>query len=107
MLVALPLRMLRSPAPELRSLGVNTLLNDRLQAIRLAASMAMGIAGSLEEAKAKRVVPFIGFVSKAADAQTLECIEPARARVTRSVRAGLPHRARRRPIDRRRRAPGI
>jgi hypothetical protein len=34
---------------------------DRLQAIRLAASVALGIAPTGEEAIAKRLVPFVGF----------------------------------------------
>ena len=40
-------------------------LLERLAAIRLAASLAMGIAASEAEARAKRHVPFVGFVSEA------------------------------------------
>ncbi|HEX2828930.1 MAG TPA: PrpF domain-containing protein [Burkholderiales bacterium] len=53
------------------ALDGNTALLEKLGAIRLAASVAMGIASNIEEAKAKRVVPFIGFVSGPQDAVTL------------------------------------
>ena len=53
------------------ALDGNTALLDKLAAIRLSASVAMGISSNIEEAKAKRVVPFIGFVSGPQDAVTL------------------------------------
>src|SRR5205085_8215765 len=53
------------------ALDTNTALLEKLAAIRIAASLRMGIAASVEEAKAKRVVPFIGFVSEPQDAATL------------------------------------
>ena len=77
-------------------LDANTALLDRLQAIRLAASEAMGIAANPEEARAKRVVPFIGFVSGPQDASTLtgEKIEAGSVDLTgRVISNGQPHRA--------------
>src|SRR3954470_18233301 len=50
------------------ALDADSALLEKLAAIRIAASVAMGIAATPEEAKAKRVVPFIGFVSGAQDA---------------------------------------
>ena len=44
---------------------------EKLASIRLHASVAMGIGRTLEEARAKKAVPFIGFVSPARDALTL------------------------------------
>ena len=46
-------------------------LMEKLAAIRIAASLAMGIAGSQEEAKGKPSVPFVGFVSKSQNSVTL------------------------------------
>ena len=71
-------------------------LLDRLAAIRIAASLAMGIASSADEAKAKRVVPFIGFVSGPQNAVTLtgESIAQDSVDVTgRVISNGQPHRA--------------
>ena len=78
------------------ALDANTALLERLQAIRISASVAMGIAATPEEAKAKRVVPFIGFVSGPRDAATLtgEKIEAANIDLTgRMISNGQPHRA--------------
>src|SRR5687767_1154073 len=78
------------------ALDSNTALLDKLAAIRLAASVAMGISSSIEEAKAKRVVPFIGFVSGPQDAATLtgERISAADVDLTgRIISNGQPHRA--------------
>jgi 2-methylaconitate cis-trans-isomerase PrpF len=78
------------------ALDANTALLERLQAIRIAASVAMGIASTTEEAKAKRVVPFIGFVSGPQDASTLtgERIGAEHVDLTgRMISNGQPHRA--------------
>jgi 2-methylaconitate isomerase len=78
------------------ALDADTALLERLAAIRLAASVAMGIAATVEEAKAKRVVPFIGFVSGPRDAATLtgEKIAAADVDLTgRIISNGQPHRA--------------
>ena len=78
------------------SLDSNTALLERLQAIRVAASVAMGIASTPEEAKAKRVVPFIGFVSGPQNAMTLtgEKIDATNVDLTgRIISNGQPHRA--------------
>jgi 2-methylaconitate cis-trans-isomerase PrpF len=78
------------------ALDTNTALLERLGAIRIAASVAMGIAATPEEAKAKRVVPFIGFVSGPQNAETLtgERIEEGTVDLTgRMISNGQPHRA--------------
>jgi 2-methylaconitate cis-trans-isomerase PrpF len=78
------------------ALDANTRLLERLAAIRLAASVAMGIASNAEEARAKRVVPFIGFVSGPQDAVTLTGDKLAAADVDltgRIISNGQPHRA--------------
>src|SRR5688500_18020632 len=78
------------------ALDTDTALLDKLAAIRLAASVAMGIASTPEEAKAKRVVPFIGFVSGPQSAKTLtgEAITAGSVDVTaRMISNGQPHRA--------------
>lgn len=67
-----------------------------LAAIRLHASVAMGIARSLEEARARTAVPFIGFVSPAQGASTLagENLPASAADITlRMISNGQPHRA--------------
>lgn len=69
---------------------------QQLAAIRLHASVAMGIARTLEEARAKPAVPFIGFVSPPQDAPTLagEALPAAAADLTvRMISNGQPHRA--------------
>ncbi len=68
----------------------------KLAAIRLAASVAMGIARNTAEAAQKRVVPFVGFVSAAQDAKTLsgEAIDEAGVDLTgRMISNGQTHRA--------------
>ncbi|MDB5904007.1 MAG: PrpF family protein [Betaproteobacteria bacterium] len=78
------------------ALDSNTGLLERLAAIRLAASVAMGIARNDEEARAKRVVPFIGFVSGPQDAVTLTGEKLAAGDVDltgRIISNGQPHRA--------------
>ena len=78
------------------ALDTNTALLEKLAAIRIAASVAMGIAANAEEAKAKRVVPFIGFVSGPQDAATLtgEAIAEGEVDLTgRMISNGQPHRA--------------
>ncbi len=78
------------------ALDADTALLEKLAAIRLHASVAMGISSNLEEAKAKRVVPFIGFVTGPQAAKTLTG-EPLAADdidVTgRIISNGQPHRA--------------
>lgn len=72
------------------------MLLERLASIRIAASLAMGIAASEAEARAIRVVPFIGFVAPPADARTLSGeIVPAADfdLAARVVSNGQPHRA--------------
>jgi 2-methylaconitate cis-trans-isomerase PrpF len=74
----------------------NTAAMQLLSDIRLHASMAMGIGGTLEEARARKGVPFIGFVSKAQDAPTLtgETLAAEAADLTiRMLSSGQPHRA--------------
>ncbi|MCC6534361.1 MAG: PrpF family protein [Burkholderiales bacterium] len=71
-------------------------LMRKLAAIRIAASLAMGVARSQEEAQRKSAVPFIGFVAEPAEARTLAGvrIDPAAADfVARVISNGQPHRA--------------
>jgi 2-methylaconitate cis-trans-isomerase PrpF len=78
------------------ALDVNTALLDKLAAIRISASIAMGIAATPDEAKAKKVVPFIGFVSGPQNASTLtgQSIGADDVDVTgRMISTGQPHRA--------------
>ena len=78
------------------TLDASAELLERLGAIRIAASVAMGIAATPEEARAKRVVPFVGFVSGPQDAVTLtgEKIAAADVDLTgRMISNGQPHRA--------------
>jgi 2-methylaconitate cis-trans-isomerase PrpF len=78
------------------ALDTHTALLERLAEIRLSASVAMGIAATREEAIAKRVVPFIGFVSGAQSARTLtgDSIEGDQVDLTgRIISNGQPHRA--------------
>ncbi len=68
----------------------------KLGAIRVAASVAMGIAGTHEEAAKKSAVPFVGFVSPPQSAALLsgETIGPDDTDVTaRMLSNGQPHRA--------------
>ena len=74
----------------------NAAAMERLATIRLYASMAMGIGGTLEEARARKAVPFIGFVSPPQDALTLtgEALAADATDLTiRMLSNGQPHRA--------------
>jgi 2-methylaconitate cis-trans-isomerase PrpF len=74
----------------------NAAVLEALAAIRLHASVAMGIARTLDEARARTAVPFIGFVSPTQDARTLSGESLAAAAADLSVRMisnGQPHRA--------------
>jgi hypothetical protein len=67
-----------------------------LASIREHASIAMGIAKTIEEARARRVVPFVGMVSGPQNAHTLTGGGIAAADVDLTVRmlsSGQPHRA--------------
>jgi len=69
---------------------------EKLAAIRVAASVAMGIAATPEEARTKKLVPFIGFVSDPRNATTLtgEAVAADAVDLTgRMISAGQPHRA--------------
>jgi 2-methylaconitate cis-trans-isomerase PrpF len=71
-------------------------LLKKLAAIRVAASMAMGISSSPEEAAAKRMVPFVGFISAPQEARTLsgDPIPADSVDLTgRMMSAGQAHRA--------------
>jgi 2-methylaconitate cis-trans-isomerase PrpF len=77
-------------------LDANADVMARLAAIRLQASVAMGIAPSLDEARRIRLIPLIGFVSGPRDSVTLagEPIAAAEADlVVRMLSNGQPHRA--------------
>jgi 2-methylaconitate cis-trans-isomerase PrpF len=68
----------------------------KLEAIRVAASVAMGIAKSADEAARKKTVPFVGFVSPPQRATTLtgEVIADSAVDLTgRMMSSGQPHRA--------------
>lgn len=68
----------------------------RLNEIRVRASLAMGIASSEEEARAIRIVPFVGIVSEAAASPTLTGAPIAAADIDLAARVisnGQPHRA--------------
>ena len=68
----------------------------KLAAIRIAASVAMGIAANAGEAMRKKAVPFVGFVSPAQDARLLtgEDIKSDQVDLTaRMISNGQPHRA--------------
>lgn len=74
----------------------NAELLKKLGAIRIAASIAMGIGKTPEEANRKRTVPFIGFVSGSQDATTLSGEKIAATGVDLTARMlsnGQPHRA--------------
>lgn len=77
-------------------IDANTELLARLQAIRQCASVAMGIAGNLDEARGIAGVPMIGFVAPPLDAPTLAGESIAKADVDLTARFlsnGQPHRA--------------
>lgn len=74
----------------------NFKLLEKLGAIRLHASVAMGYSTSLDEARAKTAIPFIGFVSPPQDARTLSGnrLSATEADLTvRIISNGQPHRA--------------
>jgi 2-methylaconitate isomerase len=74
----------------------NPELLKKLEAIRVAASVVMGIAKSPEEAARKKTVPFVGFVSAPQQAKTLtgETIGEGAVDLTgRMMSSGQPHRA--------------
>ena len=74
----------------------NPELLKKLEAIRVAASVAMGITKTPQEAAKRSGVPFIGFVSAPQDAKTLtgETIKAANVDLTgRAMSNGQPHRA--------------
>jgi 2-methylaconitate cis-trans-isomerase PrpF len=71
-------------------------LMKKLAAIRIAASLAMRIAGTPEEAAKRSAVPFVGFVSAAQDAHTLtgDTLRAGDFDLTgRVISNGQPHRA--------------
>jgi 2-methylaconitate isomerase len=73
-----------------------TALLEKLAAIRIVASVAMGIAKTPGEAMARKAVPFVGFVSPAQDARLLTGGTIAAADIDLSARMlsnGQPHRA--------------
>ena len=77
-------------------LEANTVAMQKLSAIRIAASVAMGIAPNVEEAAKRKSVPFIGFVSAPQDAKLLsgETIMADEIDLTgRVISNGQPHRA--------------
>jgi 2-methylaconitate isomerase len=74
----------------------NAALLQKLAAIRLHASMAMGIGRDIEEARSKTAVPYVGFVSAPQDAISLsgERVSADTADLTvRMISNGQPHRA--------------
>ena len=74
----------------------NSTAMEKLAAIRLQASLAMGVCSTLEAARARKGVPFIGFVSPAQDALTLtgETLAAGAADLTiRMLSNGQAHRA--------------
>ncbi len=78
------------------ALDASAELLDKLARIRLAASVAMGIARDQTEAAQKRTVPFVGFVSGPQFAQSLSgaTIEADGVDLTgRMISNGQPHRA--------------
>jgi 2-methylaconitate cis-trans-isomerase PrpF len=77
-------------------IDANPGLLKKLAAIRVAASVVMGITKTPEEAARRTTVPFVGFVSPPQDAQTLtgEALKAASVDLTgRMISNGQPHRA--------------
>jgi 2-methylaconitate cis-trans-isomerase PrpF len=69
---------------------------EMLEGIRVQASLAMGLAASPEEARARRMIPFVGLVSPPQRAVTLtgETIVPADMDLSvRMISSGQPHQA--------------
>jgi 2-methylaconitate cis-trans-isomerase PrpF len=91
---AADLGLMGTEMPE--ELDRNTELLKKLAAIRIAASLAMGIGKTPEEAARKATVPFVGFVSPAQDASALSGERIAATNVDLTARMlsnGQPHRA--------------
>jgi len=77
-------------------IDANPDLLKKLSAIRIAASVAMGVTKSPEDAAQRATVPFVGFVSPPQDARSLtgETIKGASVDLTgRMMSNGQPHRA--------------
>ena len=77
-------------------IDANPDLLKKLEAIRVAASVAMGITKTPQEASRRTGVPFVGFVSAPQDSRTLtgETIKAASVDLTgRAMSNGQPHRA--------------
>jgi 2-methylaconitate cis-trans-isomerase PrpF len=77
-------------------IDANPELLKKLDAIRVAASVAMGIAKTPEDARKNKAVPFVGFISAPQDAKTLtgEAIGESGVDLTgRMMSNGQPHRA--------------
>ncbi len=77
-------------------IDANPELLKKLEAIRVAASVAMGVMKTPEEAAKRKSVPFVGFVSGPQDAKTLtgEALGATGVDLTgRMMSNGQPHRA--------------
>ena len=77
-------------------IDANPGLLKKLAAIRIAASVAMGITKSPDEAAKRAAIPFVGFISSPQDAKTLtgDRVEAAGVDLTaRMMSNGQPHRA--------------
>ncbi|HKA41670.1 MAG TPA: PrpF domain-containing protein [Burkholderiales bacterium] len=77
-------------------IDANPELLVKLEAIRVAASVAMGVTKTPEDAARRKSVPFVGFVSGPQDAKTLtgEALNAAGVDLTgRMMSNGQPHRA--------------
>lgn len=78
------------------ALEANAAVMAKLEAIRRAASVAMGITKNADEAAKRKSVPFIGFVSAAQNAQMLSgaAVDAGDIDLTgRVISNGQPHRA--------------
>jgi 2-methylaconitate cis-trans-isomerase PrpF len=78
------------------ALDTNAAVLDKLQRIRRAAAVAMGIARDETEARQSNAIPAIGFVAPPMAAPTLsgEAITPTQVDLTaRFISSGQPHRA--------------
>jgi 2-methylaconitate isomerase len=77
-------------------IDANPELLKKLEAVRVAASVAMGITKTSQEAAKRTGVPFVGFVSPPQESRTLtgETIKAANVDLTgRAMSNGQPHRA--------------
>jgi 2-methylaconitate cis-trans-isomerase PrpF len=78
------------------ALDTNTLVLARLECIRQAASVAMGLSRTVDEARQSRGIPAVGFIAPPTDAPTLsgEMIRAEDVDLTaRFISNGQPHRA--------------